>query len=91
MKNECVLLVIFSVLGLSSCAFGMGRRQACEAPIIPIRPSYPICVANATGQAFCYQNGQTSEISSKNLVCVTAKDDRANEEWIETLLRACRQ
>jgi hypothetical protein len=90
MKNVSSSLVLCLALLISSCAFGMGRG-VCQSPVLPTRPTYAVCVANATGQAFCYDGQNETTISANNLVCYSAQDNQKLEVWIKDTIRACSQ
>lgn len=93
MKNVLTLLSCFLNIGLvSSCAFAMGKVR-CEAPDLPVRPQFGICIANGSGGAGCYDPrrvpSQYNRESILNFVCTDSFSNQMNEEWIEQVLKSC--
>lgn len=91
MKNAWLWLNACLSIGLSSCAFGMGRKPVCEPlPVPPSRPQMELCIASSDGTAQCVDNRATPSSYKRpitNYVCTNIDDYTAQEEWVKELLK----
>ena len=87
MKIAQVLLSFYSIIVLTSCAYGMGMRR-CDAPQLPDRPLVVQCIADENGNGVCFNQhtGQIERHSILNHVCMSADDNQSMEEWIKGLI-----
>ena len=94
MKKEWLLLVSCMSMALNSCAFAMGRNR-CDAPDIPIRPGHEVCIPNGDGSASCYDPRSSpskyTRIIRVDDIVTNIKDYNSQEEWVFSVLRACRR
>jgi len=95
MKSAWNLLSLFLSIGLlNACAYGMGSRRSCDPAPIPIRPATEICISSESGRAGCYDDRASppeyTREALKGYVCTNAPDYTAHEEWIKSVLEACK-
>lgn len=72
----------------------MGQRR-CDGVQIPVRPSGELCIANEDGSAECFDErvipSQYKKPSVVNHVCFKASEYMNQEEWVKSLIEACKR
>lgn len=94
MRSVWHLLVIFSVIALNACAFGMGRNRCGDSVPLPIRPAAELCISSGSGSGGCFdpRHNPNEYIlpTMVNYTCTNPVDYTAQEEWIKNVMKACK-
>lgn len=95
MKNEVLSLVAYLSILINGCAHAMGKAPDCQAPELPARPQYEICISNGSGGGGCYDPrrvpSEYNRPSLNNYVCYNAISNQMNEEWIKFIIDSCKR
>ena len=72
----------------------MGQKQ-CTSVELPARPSGEVCIANPDGSAECFDERRNPSGYHKpsvvNHVCFSGSEYTTQEEWVRSVLEACKR
>lgn len=70
----------------------MGTRRECESPIIPPRPPKNLCISNGDGTCEMWNSvtQKNERVADINFICKNVSDFNRDQEWIDTIIEACK-